>query len=218
MILFNPRHLWVGSVFVAVLALGLRAELSAADELRNANIALDKGAVNEAIEHFQYALHWHAPFSQSAHEAVEALQEIANQARRDGDRGTELKALRRLRGGILATRSFATDYSDQLPTINLQLAKVTAVEQLALGGPTIGGRSQSELEAHHLSLLQLDPAPDSFWALVVVLAFLSWVSLIVLTITRGFDAALSIQQPFFFRASSGAIVSFVIWLLALTRA
>ncbi len=94
----------VAALAVVLVAVWLRAWTGAHSEFDSAENARSAGEIAAAINHYQYAMRWYTPGASTPFSAADALNEIADQAIEKGDRKTALSALRRLRGGILATR------------------------------------------------------------------------------------------------------------------
>ena len=171
-----------------------------------------------ALEHYQFAARWYTPFSGTSSDALDALIRIADGARVKGDRALALKALRRARGAILATRWLFNPYGERLERVNRALAEVTADEELARQSITSSGKSRANLVDEHLSLLAQDPAPDPWWSLLVVLSFFGWVSCAAFAIWRGFDSELEVDKKPLAMWVISAAISFALWLVSLSNA
>ena len=206
------------AVAVVFLALWLRVWTGARAELELAENARSSGDVSVAINHYQYALRWYTPGASAPSSAAAALDEIATEAAKSGDRPLALTALRRLRGGILATRHLWSPFGDRLAGVETRLAKHTAAAQMALGQRTIRGRTLEELEADHLALLQRDPTPSVGWSLLVFFSFLGWLAGVFMTLSRGLTRDAQLVKPVFYRWGATALASFVLWLFALSQA
>lgn len=197
-----------------VLVAGIRAYVSAGEQLDLAAAARAAGDEAAAVEHYGYAMRWYTPLAGAPHEAADALWEIADEATARGDRAAALRALRRLRGGILSTRGLTCPFCDLLDPVNQKLAVHIAAEQLALNQPTLRGRSRAELVADHLALLRLDPIPHPGWSLLAVFGFFAWVGGGFATIFRGLDPALKRTPAFPWLAGLTAL-GFAGWLIGL---
>jgi hypothetical protein len=205
----------VAIVFAAVWA---RVWTSARGELEAALVARSAGDISTALTHYQYAMRWYTPGASAPVDAANALDEIATEAAAAGDHALALRALRRLRGGVLATRSLYSPFGDRLDAVNTRLAKHTAEAQLALGQATIRGRTLAELERDHLTLLQRDPTPTPGWSLLVFVSFLGWLGSVFMTVGRGLDREARLVRPTFFRWGLSALGCFGLWLFALSQA
>ena len=209
---------FVAAVAVVLLAVWLRAWTSGKDELERAVEAHSAGELEAAVNHYQYAMRWYSPGAAAPRAAADGLDEIARKAASEGKRGLALRALRRLRGGILATRHLFSPFGDRLEAVNARIAKLMAAEQMALGQSTIRGRSVEELEADHLALLQRDPTPAAGWSLLVFLSFLGWLTAVFMTLSRGLTREAKLVRPAFYRWGTTAVISFGLWLFALSQA
>jgi hypothetical protein len=188
------------------------------DELELARQAEVSGDLSSAVEHFQYAARWYLPGADAPVNAVDALWRIGQTSEQGGNDALALKAYRRMRGAILATRSLYSPFGRRLDAVNDRIANLTADEQLRLGQPTIRDRSRAQLVSDHRSLLEDDPTPSAIWSLLVVLAFLGWVGGSLGTIFRGLDRDAKLVQSSFRNWLGFTVVSFAFWLLALSQA
>jgi hypothetical protein len=105
-----------------------------------------------------------------------------------------------------------------LDEINQQIAELMADQQLERGDATVRGRDRDTLIAHHLRLLELDPLPSSGWSLLVILSFLGWIVGVGGTIRKGMTADLGVKKAPFIRWIAATVLSFVVWLFALSQA
>lgn len=206
-----------GALALVLCVVWLRVWTSARSELALAEAAHAERRVEDAIRHYQYALRWYTPLASAPADAAAGLARLAVEAEQRADAKNALRAWRRLRGGILATRSVYTPFATALPQANRNIARLMAAEQLALGQPTLRGRTLAQLEADHLRLLELDPTPAVTWSLLVVFGFLGWVAGGFLVVFRGFDRDAK-RTPELLRWAALTAGCFGAWLLGLWRA
>lgn len=210
---------WLALVVAVIVAVvWIRVWLDARAEHALAETAEAAGALDEAIDHYGYAMRSYTPLASTPTAAADALTRLAESAAARGDRATALRAWRRVRAGALSTRGLTCPFCDRLDATNQRIAAAMAAEQLALGQPTIRGRDEAQLTADHLALLRLDPIPHPAWAALAVLAFLGWAGGGFLLIWKGFDRALTPIEPAIWRYGGLVAGSFGLWLLALWRA
>lgn len=206
---------WGALALIGILCVaGLRVWLDGRNELAMAARLQIEGDLHAAVEHYAYAMRWYTPLAGAPSEAADALWDIADDATGQGDRPLAMKALRRLRGGILATRGLHCPFCDLLDPVNQKLAVHIADEQLELGQPTIRGRSRTELVADHLALLRLDPIPHRGWSLLAIFGFFGWVAGGFLLAFRGFDVELK-RSAAFAPLLGLTLVGFAGWLVGL---
>ncbi len=209
---------WAGAALaVVLLAAWGRVYFEARSEFEKGAELQKQGKLVEAVRHYQWSLRWYSPGASTPGRAADRLLAMADAAAAKGDLEGELRALRALRGGILATRSTYSPFGDRLPPLNARLAKRIAAQQMALGQPTIRGRSLSQLEAGHLALLSLDHSPALGWTLLVLFGFFGWVGGAFGLIFRGLDREVRLQ-PGFKKWAALVAVSFALWLLGLWKA
>ncbi|MEE2756438.1 MAG: hypothetical protein VYA30_07240 [Myxococcota bacterium] len=210
---------WVvfGICFI-ILGLWGRTWWSSRAELTRA-VALERaGKIEQAIEHYQYAARWYSPLAKAPEEARAALQRIAADAERKGNLDVALKAYRRLRGAILSTRGMTNPGLNLLSSTNKAIAGLMAKQQFRLADASSAGRTEAELEAHHLRLLALDPIPGFGWSALIVLSFLGWISGVFYVIRRGLNEDLTVEKGPFLKGTFATILLLAIWVFALTQA
>lgn len=208
----------LAALAVVLLIVWFRVWSSSREELVHARQARAGGDVEAAIRHYQYAIRWYSPAAGAPKQALFELKLLAADIEGRGDAKNALRAWRRLRGAIRATRSVYSPFADHADEVDRHIARLTAAEQLALGQPTLRGRDRAQLEADHLALLALDPTPPAEWGLLVVLSFLGWVSGGFLTIYRGFDRHARVVKPGFVRWALWTVGCFGLWVVSLAVA
>ena len=156
---------WGLAIALVFLSIWLRVFIESREELQAAQSAEAAGELVTALEHYQYAARWYSPFASAPGDALDALQRIGEDARDRGLSDLSLKAFRRLRGAILATRWLVRPGVDRLDTVNRNIAELMAEEQWQRADATVRGRSKDELAQEHLELLSLDALPSPVWSL-----------------------------------------------------
>ena len=209
---------WITAVVLVLSVAFVRVWTSARSELVQAQAAEAAGEIDRAIEHFQYAARWYTPFSSAPNDAIDALWRIAQDQEEQGQPERALKAYRRLRGAILATRSLYSPFEARRVSTNERIADLMADEQLRQGHATVAGRSRSELIRDHMALLEADPAPATGWSLLVVLFFIGWVAGGLATIYKGLDSSGRMRRPNFKNWLIISLFCFAGWLVALSQA
>ena len=200
-------------VLVVLGAVWARAFSASRDELAAGRAAEASGDLELARTRYQYAMRWYTPGAEAPAAGAAALQRLAETARTTGDREGELAALRRLRGGIRATRSLFSPFAAMANPVDARLAEVMADAQLAAG---LGaGRDRAAWTTEHARLLALDPTPATLPALATTLGFLAWVAAAFGFIFRGLDADLRLVPPSARRWSVAFVSSFGVWMLGL---
>jgi len=204
---------WLVAVGIIALGFGVRAYITAEDALAEGEAALAEGRVDEAQDHLQWAMRAQTPGASAPHRAADLLEGVASDALARGDDPTALRALRRLRGGILSTRHLWSPFGDRLDDVNARLAVVTARTQIAEGNAR--GATLDALTAEHARLLALDPTPSVAASLAVSLGFLGWIGCLFGLVFRGLDADLRWVPRVARLWGAGALLTFAIWLFGL---
>lgn len=151
----------VGGVLYGRTLLESRAALREAEQLRTNDVWA-------SIVHYRHAIEWYSPLNPYSAEAVDALWSIA-QSSPDTDEGNALAlaALESLRTGLMVTRSFYTPYGDRVDAIERRIADLRT-RQLA--------QADVDEVRYQLDLLRASRqrAPNPFWSVFTVIAFLGW--------------------------------------------
>ncbi len=199
---------FVLAVFVLCATAYVRAFLRSNEFLESAQAFENQGKIEEALSDYQIAMRAYVPFASAPKEAALALQRL-----------NTLESLNRLRGGILATRSFYSPFGEMLPATNQKIAELMADETLATNASeVIRGRSREKLISNYLAFLQLDQVPSPWWSLVLIGGLLGWMASVLLFIFRGLtkEGGLNKRPAIVFAVC--AMLSFGVWLLGLWKA
>ncbi len=192
------RAVWQGR---SALARGDRAEAA--------------GHHRAAIEAWARAARWYVPGAPHVGRAYQRLEALAAQAEERGDRDTALAAWRRVRGSILATRSFFTPFADHLEPANRHIAALMAAVEGDAADP---GRSEAERAEWHYRLLTRDDAPSVLWSVVALLGFALWLGGGILFALRGLTGEDKLDRAKAVWSGVMVAVGLVVWLLGLYAA
>ncbi len=207
------KTLTVAGVILAVIAVRVvtasEAELSQANELRG------HGEIERAVLHYRRAASWYAPGNPFVVDALASLERIGSEAEDDGDAERALLAYRSIRGAILTSRSTYTPHADRLARANARIAALMAAEDPP---PIDAGKTQAELEAEHLALLEQTKRPNVLWSLVLVLGFAVWVGSAFAFATRAIDERDRIVSGSARLWGTGIIVGFGLFFLGMALA
>lgn len=140
--------------------------------LAEAQAAVDRGDLADAVAWYRRAARWYVPGAPHVARAYDRLEAIAREAERNGDIDTALAAWRGIRSSILATRSVYTPFAERLDPANRRIAALMAEVEGPSADP---GASAAEREAWHYDLLRRDDAPSVAWSLVALAGFAMWV-------------------------------------------
>jgi tetratricopeptide (TPR) repeat protein len=206
------RAFAVAGAFVLAVV-WIRAATSASAELEAANAARAAGRIEEAIEHYQYALRWYTPNAEVPERAAQALNEVALDALSHGDRATAIDALQRLRGGARATSGLLDPFDGWSSSTHRQLATLLTQRQIAEGAPAT---QDATLRAARLRELNRLRAASSGGSLLIVFAFAAWLAGAVFTICRGLDRNARVVRRFAIAGSLWTVSWFALWVVGLS--
>ena len=176
----------VATVVALVLAvLVVRLLTTARGELAQGDAARARGDLEAAVVHYGRAARSYVPGSPYHVRALAALAQIGRQAEERGDIDRALSGYKAVRTGILSTRSFVTPEQARLQAANERIAALMAKQARP---PMDVGKSEAQLKAEHLALLQADPTPNLGWTIVLLLGFALWVGAAFAFSYRAVDA------------------------------
>ncbi|MFN3199598.1 MAG: hypothetical protein ACE366_14430 [Bradymonadia bacterium] len=210
---------WRGALLCCVVVLGAiwgRCIVEGNAELEKALAAESRGDWPLARRHGLYAMGWYAPGASAAHEAAECVWRVSDAALARGDEATALAAADDVRAGALSTRSVLDPLGEWLPRANDRIATLRARQHAAL--PSARGRTEPELRAHHLSLLERDLTPSSAMSLLVMLSCLGWILGLAAWSRWGITAEGRLVPRKGIRLIGGTVALFAVWLWALSVA
>jgi len=164
----------------------------------------------KAITFFDRSLHWYTPLNPYIEKSVRHLWEIGLQAEQRGDVRLALIAIRTIRQGFYAARSFYTPGKEWIARCNIKIASLTAkeIEERQTGG-----------KAHALPDKSKDTEPDIFWTLVLEIGFLGWIGAVIGFLAHGLTGeALRLRaRPAIFWGTA-VIIFFSLWIVGMMRA
>jgi hypothetical protein len=209
----------IGVAAVAGIALAIvciRVAWSGGQEHSLGLAALESGDREAAIEHLSRSARWYLPGSSRVREALERLMEAGRAAEKDRDAAGSLAAYREVRRCIRAVRSL------WVPNADLQPGADERIAHLMAGQHTVNRAGEEASfdarKAEHLALLARDDAPDPFWSLLVVLAFLTWVGGGFGFIYAAWDSDGGFHKGPALRWAGVIVVCFAIWIVAMGQA
>lgn len=201
--------LMLGMVLVRVLY-GAITEVQEAERLRGL------GELNEAITHYERAIHWHLPVNPWEDRAVDALLTLGAEAKAKGDSALALRAYEALRSGIYATRSVYVPHAQVLTQVNQQIAALQ-VQQPDARWPD-PSLSPDAREAIALKVLERDLAPHTGWSVLAVAGFLGWVSAAAGFFFKGFKEDGRFDSARGLKWSVGIAIGYLCWIVGLMKA
>jgi hypothetical protein len=203
-----------------VLAVGLAAVMTRAvwagsRALANGDAAQQRGEPLDAIELWRQAARWYVPGASHVEAAYERLETLAAEAERRGDADTALAAWTGIRSSILATRSFYVPHAERLEPANRKIAALMAAREHASDQPA---GAAEDATAWHYERLAPVPGPSSFWAVIAILGFATWLAGGLVFALRGVTPDDRLVPRTAAYAGILVAVGLLLWLLGLSLA
>ena len=171
---FSARVGWLvlGILFFFLLLVFLKVNINSRNEYQRAESALQNNNLEQAITHFNRAIHWYSPGNRSVKNSIQELWRIGTQAEENGDYGLALQAFRALRSSLYSARSFYTPYPDWIEKcddrISTILTRKTTPDE---DSPTTSLMRKKDI----LKILKTPTEPSVFWSIIVEIGFLGWI-------------------------------------------
>jgi hypothetical protein len=164
--LFSVVFAAVYLVFLAVLFEG-----RASQELAKARIFRGQGDFKQANLHYFQALNWYAPWG-SSQTAADELMDMAVKNIERREKTEAYYSLLRLRGGLLAARSFYIPRRDLLEKANAII--ILYLAEIKLGPQATREEFNSQVMIYN-KLYSLDALPKQSWYFFVIIGFFTWI-------------------------------------------
>ena len=181
------------------------------NELLLAEEHLAKKELSMAVTHYERALHWFLPISQTPYQAAEKLWGIAEDQQAENQYVEALKTYRILRSAFYSVRSFYTPGENWIHLCNEKIAHLMAlnfIESQVKPKITI-----AEKKSQYLVLLEADRPPFTFPSVMNEIGFFGWVSSILLFIFKAFsrEGRLNMRPAILFVSTFLFFYSIWIW-------
>jgi hypothetical protein len=198
-------------LLVSVMLL-MKTIYSARQEFTHGEEAYAHRAYDVAVTHYERAIKWYTPFSNTVHLAVERLWQLGTEAETRGDWRLALEAYQSLRASLYAVQSFYIPYQSWIPKSEERIAPLLAKMKA-------GTEPQEDKLAQHTARfamqLQRHVGPHLGWSILVEIGFLGWVGATVGLIWYVVDEAGNFARRQGLLWGSLIAVFFALWLIGM---
>jgi hypothetical protein len=194
-------------VFI-ILSIWTKSFFESRKNYRIAEEHLQAGDNTKAITFFDRSLHWYTPLNPYIQKSAESLWEIGLQAKQEGDIRLALVAVRTIRQGFYAARSFYTPGGGWIARCDTKIATLIDRELESFEPPEVQTRRPS-----------VDAEPDIFWTVILEIGLLGWVGSVIgffVCTKRGENYQLSLRPAILW--STTIILFYGLWILGMTQA
>jgi hypothetical protein len=172
--------------------------------------------LSKSIIHYERALHWFLPFSQTPNQAAEKLWKIAQKLQTKKNIPEALKTYRILRSSFYSVRSIYTPGKKWIHRCNEKIAHIMAVKYTeSQENPEM---SLADKKAQYLSLLENERPPFTFPSLINEVGFFGWVLSILLFIFKALSPQGHIKKGPAILFISSFSIFYSIWIWGLFNA
>jgi len=165
----------VGILSFFLLLVFLKVNIHSRNEYQRAEAALQNNNLEQAITHFNRAIHWYSPGNKAIKDSIQGLWKIGIQAENNGDYGLALQAFRALRSSLYSARSFYTPYPDWIEKCDDRISTILTRQKYPPApdesSPTASLMRKKEI----LKILKTPTEPNVLWSIIVEIGFLGWI-------------------------------------------
>ena len=183
------QYLRVMSLTIAVIGFFLllvwaRAFYGSVKSYQEGQALFEKGQFIEAITFFDRSIHWYTPLNPYVEKSAETLWQISKRAQAKGDIRLAIIAVRTLRRGFIAARSFYTPGKDWIKRCDLRVYDLLKIEQ-----GRAGNLNGEKIEEDSVLDNPQVKGPDTLWSIILLTGLLGWIGSVIGFIMSGFGAS-----------------------------
>ena len=201
---------------IFIVLVYIKVTISAHSEYKKAESALQSGNVEEAITHFNHAIHWYAPGSAAVRMAIDRLWEIGQDAEQAADQATALHAYRMLRSSIYSARSFYTPHPVWIARCDERIATIVSQQPPELS-PSGKPYPQPTTEAV-LEILRTKTEPDYFWSIICEAGFVGWIGCTIAFIFFVFTGERGFRSRRAYLWGGLIVLFYALWVVGMMKA
>lgn len=133
--------------------------------------AFSTGTYTRAIQHYERAIKWYVPFSETVQQSVRRLWQIARAAEGRSDTFLALRAYRALRASLYATQSIYQPYRSWIPKCEARIAALMADSKVSTSSHDLSHQAHRDRFAQ---MFKRQSGPHFGATFLVELGFLAW--------------------------------------------
>ncbi len=171
---FRTVHWVVGLIVIGLTMVWARAFYGSMQAYHQGEAYLNENQYIKAITFFDRSIHWYVPFNPYVRQSAQRLWEIALSAEQEGDIRLALIAIRTVRRGFYASRSFYTPRQDWIKKCDAKINELMEIEQ--------NNREAQRGSAgpdKSIPTSQETTGPSTFWSIIVEIGFLGWIGSVI---------------------------------------
>ncbi len=183
-----------------------KEELSTAEELlKNKNYA-------QAVVHFERAIQWYFPISNTASLAAGKLWDITLHYENENLQEEALKTCRLLRGAFYSTRSF---YTPGKKWINLCNGKIVHLMASKSAGDNKTSLIFENQKKKFLKNMEADRPPSTFWSILIEVGFFGWVTCVILFLLKAVTPTANLKPKPAVAYITAFLIFYSIWVMGM---
>jgi hypothetical protein len=139
---------------------------------------LNDGQYIKAVTFFDRSMHWYTPLNPYVQKSAQHLWEISMNAQDKGDIRLSLIAVKTIKRGFIAARSFYTPGRDWIEKCNLRIRELRRTNFGQKTGEKVGG------SVNPMSKETEGKAPDVMWSIILLIGLFGWIVSVIAMVMR----------------------------------
>jgi hypothetical protein len=190
--------------------------ISSDREYHLAEEQLAQNKISTAINHYERALHWYLPFSQTPYAAAEKLWEITQNQQTQNQKEEALKTYRILRAAFYSIRSIYTPGKKWIHRCNEKISHIMATR--FIDSQKMSKITFSEKKSQYMILLETERRPFIFASIVNEIGFFGWIASVLFFIFKALSPQGNIKKGPAILFFSTFLFFYSIWVWGLFNA
>ena len=159
-----------GLIIILLFMVWVRVFYGSIQSFQEGEIHFKANQYIKAISFFDRSIHWYTPFNPYVYKSARHLWEISMDAQARGDIRLALIAVKTIKRGFVAARSFYTPGRDWIEKCDIRISELLKFERGRKGHL----KREGKMEVAVLDNSQVK-GPDILWSIILLIGFLGWI-------------------------------------------
>jgi len=190
----------------------LKIYFNGKEELARAEELFEHKNLSQAVNHYERAIQWHIPGSDTSSIAANKLWEITLSYESKNQIEDALKSCRLLRGAFYSTRSFWTPGKKWIDLCNEKIAHLMTVKS---DPKKENGGSFESRKNKFLEKLQADRSPSTLGSILTEIGFFGWITCAVLFLVKAVTPTAGLKPRPAIIFSTAFLLFYGIWIFGM---
>ena len=179
------KIIFVATILIVIFLIMVwaRAFYGSMQAYQKGELYLKEGQYIKAITFFDRSMHWYAPLNPYVRKSAQHLWKISKTSRKNGDIRLSLIAVRTIKRGYLAARSFYSPGRKWIEKCDLRIQELLMIEEGRKSSEKEGGLADSMFKETEVK------APHVMWSIVLLIGLLGWIGSVLIFIMSRFQVS-----------------------------